>query len=99
LQLDGYRVIECPEVPHTAIPKTTWSTRAWTLQEAFLSRRRLVFTRDQTYFECASMNCCESLLEERMILHHRNTMRVAITQGSLLARNGIASAPDRVTGS
>jgi hypothetical protein len=71
LELDGYRVIECPEVPHTAVPKTTWSTRAWTLQEAFLSRRRL----NQIYFECASMNCCESLLGKNAVLDYRDVMR------------------------
>jgi hypothetical protein len=31
-------VIVGPEVPHIAISRTTWSTLAWTLQEAFLSR-------------------------------------------------------------
>ncbi|KAH3995743.1 hypothetical protein HBI56_146050 [Parastagonospora nodorum] len=36
------------------------STRGWTFQEAALNRRRLVFTEDQLYFECRTMNCSES---------------------------------------
>jgi hypothetical protein len=72
LELEQYRVLDVPEIPHTAIPKSKWSTRAWTLQEAFLSRRRLVFTRDQAYFECTVMNGCESLTEDRNLTHYRN---------------------------
>ena len=38
----------------------TWLTRGWTYQEAVLSRRRLVFTLNQVYFECYAMYCFES---------------------------------------
>lgn len=44
-----------------AIAKGKWKTRGWTYQEAILSRRRLVFTEEQMYFECYGMSCCESL--------------------------------------
>ncbi|KAJ2998729.1 hypothetical protein NUW58_g230 [Xylaria curta] len=47
-------------LPHRSILSSRWSTRGWTYQEAILSRRRLVFTDEQLYFECDSMNCCES---------------------------------------
>lgn len=36
-----------------------WDTRAWTLQEGLLSRRRLVFTDEQVYFECQNSQYCE----------------------------------------
>lgn len=42
------------------IPRKKWATRGWTFQEAFLSRRRLVFTQNQIYFESGSMNCNET---------------------------------------
>jgi hypothetical protein len=32
--------------------KTTWKTRAWTLQEAAMSRRRLGFLNDMIFLEC-----------------------------------------------
>lgn len=45
-----------PQVP---IRASHWATRGWTFQEAVLSRRRLVFTDDQMYFECNTMHCFE----------------------------------------
>lgn len=36
------------------IGQTKWATRGWTFQEGFLSRRRLIFTDDQTIFVCNS---------------------------------------------
>lgn len=41
--------------------KTKWSSRGWTFQEMLLSRRRLVFTRTQMYFQCRNVICMESL--------------------------------------
>ena len=35
--------------------QSLWLTRGWTYQEAFFSRRRLLFTEQQAYFECAVM--------------------------------------------
>ncbi|KAL7795608.1 heterokaryon incompatibility domain-containing protein [Trichoderma afarasin] len=54
-------VIWAPEDPQAAIKSSKWSTRGWTFQEALLSRRRLVFTEQQAYFECNAMNIYESL--------------------------------------
>ncbi|KAF7934292.1 uncharacterized protein EAE97_008652 [Botrytis byssoidea] len=34
------------------IKNSVWNTRGWTFQEALLSRRRLVFTETQCYFQC-----------------------------------------------
>ena len=52
--------------------KTKWETRAWTYQEALLSRRRLVFAKQQMYFECYGMYCCESLGFPLASLHRRD---------------------------
>ena len=43
------------------IKSSRWNSRAWTYQEALLSYRRLVFTESQTYFQCQSMHCLESI--------------------------------------
>lgn len=40
--------------PGLVIASSTWTTRAWTYQEALLARRRLVFMEEQVYFECWS---------------------------------------------
>lgn len=56
----GHRLICIPNVAEE-IRTCTWSERGWTLQENLLSRRRLVFTETQTYFQCRSMHCCEAI--------------------------------------
>ncbi|KAH0557161.1 hypothetical protein GP486_005048 [Trichoglossum hirsutum] len=38
-----------------------WASRGWTYQEGLISKRRLIFTEYQTYFECASAHCCEAI--------------------------------------
>lgn len=55
--------------PEQEIHTSKWATRGWTYQEAALSTRRLVFTRQQVYFECKGMNCCESIDKPLSILH------------------------------
>ncbi|KAI3325818.1 heterokaryon incompatibility protein-domain-containing protein [Xylariaceae sp. AK1471] len=57
---DNFTLISTLPLPHDSIAKSCWATRGWTYQEAILSRRRLVFTDDQLYFECNSTSCCES---------------------------------------
>ncbi|KAF3066286.1 hypothetical protein CFAM422_009188 [Trichoderma lentiforme] len=54
-------VVWLPGDPQAAIKSSKWSTRGWTFQEGVLSRRRLVFTEQQAYFECNAMNIYESL--------------------------------------
>lgn len=62
-------VVWAPMDPQVAIKCSKWSTRGWTFQEALLSRRRLVFTEQQVYFECNAMNIFESLDVPLDILH------------------------------
>ncbi|KAM6478222.1 heterokaryon incompatibility protein-domain-containing protein [Trichoderma sp. SZMC 28011] len=47
--------------PRLLIERSTWYTRGWTYQEGLLSRRRLVFTEQQMYWECDGMTCPEAL--------------------------------------
>ncbi|KAK4444816.1 heterokaryon incompatibility protein-domain-containing protein, partial [Podospora aff. communis PSN243] len=57
---DGVLDREIPSAHRTTVPKgyvdlkaNTWPTRAWTLQESALSRRALIYTKDQVYWRCA----------------------------------------------
>jgi hypothetical protein len=58
VEIDDLSIINTPvRHPKHTIPKSTWTTRAWTFQEAILFRRRLVFTAEHMYFECEEMHC------------------------------------------
>lgn len=46
--------------PQTRISRSKWSTRGWTFQEGLLARRRLVFTDQQVYFQCAETGVFEA---------------------------------------
>jgi Heterokaryon incompatibility protein (HET) len=47
--------------PFRAIASSVRTTRGWTYQEAFFSRRLLVFTDEQIYYECSKISSCETL--------------------------------------
>ncbi|KAE8445543.1 hypothetical protein EG329_013307 [Mollisiaceae sp. DMI_Dod_QoI] len=48
-------------VARQVLKESRWSTRGWTFQEAYLSRRRIIFTDEQVYYECDGMYSYESL--------------------------------------
>lgn len=69
----GNILILCSMIyPHNSIKSSNWSERAWTYQEAVLSRRRLALTEDQAYFECNTMSCCESFQGDVDLLYAKN---------------------------
>lgn len=67
----GLSVISTMRHPRSSIRSSRWASRGWTYQEAALSRRRLVFTDQQMYFECETMNCFESVCSPLDKLHAR----------------------------
>ena len=60
LQLGDVTLVTVPNAAHE-IRASNWSRRGWTFQEALLSRRVLVFTDSQLYWNCCSMHASESL--------------------------------------
>ncbi|KIM98481.1 hypothetical protein OIDMADRAFT_73290, partial [Oidiodendron maius Zn] len=71
-KVDTHFLISIDAWPKSAVEDTRWITRAWTYQEALLSRRRLVFSKEQMYFECYGMYCCESLNLPLETLHRKD---------------------------
>jgi hypothetical protein len=61
LSIDGRDVISSMGSPARSIKNSRWYKRAWTFQEAVLSRRRLYFTPEQAYFECCATQHCETV--------------------------------------
>ena len=49
-----------------ALKTTCWNSRGWTFQERVLSRRLLVFTRDQMYWQCVAEPWAEDLHAEQL---------------------------------
>jgi Heterokaryon incompatibility protein (HET) len=62
--------------PREHIRNSVWSTRGWTYQEGVLSRRRLVFTEEQVYFECGGMVTHESIYLPLSLYHTKNRLRM-----------------------
>ncbi|EEU44566.1 uncharacterized protein NECHADRAFT_85237 [Fusarium vanettenii 77-13-4] len=61
IEQGNYQVVELGPDALSDTASSKWSTRGWTFQEAWLSRRLLVFTDKQCYFECEAISCAESL--------------------------------------
>ncbi|KAK0671609.1 heterokaryon incompatibility protein-domain-containing protein [Cercophora samala] len=57
----GHTFFTVPPTAGEEIAASTWSTRAWTLQESMLSVRYLYFTSTQVEFACAGHKVPESL--------------------------------------
>ncbi|KAF2623080.1 HET-domain-containing protein [Macroventuria anomochaeta] len=70
----GHRLICIPDAVRE-VQDCPWSTRGWTLQENLLSRRRLVFTETQTYFQCWHMHCCEAIPTNLTRAHTKDLTR------------------------
>jgi hypothetical protein len=70
------------ETPHSEVLRSKWNTRGWTYQEAFLSRRQLVFTDTQIYFQSETGNLLDSvqprgnLLQQGEIQHSLSVFRM-----------------------
>ncbi|KAI6151050.1 heterokaryon incompatibility protein-domain-containing protein [Pisolithus tinctorius] len=84
--------IECVQGFHLAIPlpslsealaESNWNTRGWTFQEILLSRRRLVFTKHQMYFECTKDVWCEDVVAESKALSSSRPLYISGTSISL----------------
>ena len=74
------------------IGNSRWATRAWTYQEAALSKRRLIFTEEQVFFECKHMSCCEDRVEPLDLLNYKyfeDCFRSMVPQGYFEAPNNM----------
>ena len=61
--IDGVRLVGFGPTLSQLVWVLPWGQRAWTYQEAILSRRCIYLSKYHTYFECNSMTCCETLDE------------------------------------
>ncbi|KAI0118829.1 heterokaryon incompatibility protein-domain-containing protein [Nemania sp. FL0031] len=59
--LAGHTLLSLSPDILTSVEKSEWASRAWTFQEALLSKRCLLFTPDQVYFICRTTYWSEFL--------------------------------------
>ena len=57
------------------IGASQWATRGWTLQEAVLSKQRLIFTDQQIAFQCNGMHCYEAVKWPYELMHAKSSPR------------------------
>jgi hypothetical protein len=80
------------------VSSSPWASRGWTYQEAIFSRRRLVFTDEQVYYECHGMYCHESLNLSMQEMHDKTGQRLPYkaTLRVTSVQDGIGFAPSDV---
>lgn len=78
--------------------QSAWATRGWTYQELVISRRRLFFTNQQVYFECAKDIWCEDLVAESKTLRYSDhPMRYSGSGVGLIMRHPPVFRQDRTS--
>jgi Heterokaryon incompatibility protein (HET) len=72
----GNRTLVYTPYVKAEILNSKWNSRGWTYQEGLLSRKQLVFTPTQVYFQCNAMHCLESIQMPLKDLHIYNNIRM-----------------------
>lgn len=61
VELDSCTLLTTGPDPTLETRRSRWWSRGWTFQESLLSRRRLIFTEHQSWFECSQRSWMEAL--------------------------------------
>jgi hypothetical protein len=61
VSVHGVTLLQICSHPASSLEDSAWTTRGWTYQEGYLSRRRLIFTDHQVPFLCNGMHVAESV--------------------------------------
>lgn len=59
-EVDGHRLLGSMPDLASQVKSSAWNTRAWSLQESFLSPRAIQVADHQTYFECNVLQASEA---------------------------------------
>ena len=87
LEVGEHSLVSTLPHPEWLIKHSTWASRGWTYQEGLLSKRRLVFTDYQVFYECNGMHCAESLVLPRDQLHVKSKKEFKVDVASGAFRN------------
>lgn len=73
VNVQGVTLCTLPGDAQHGVTFSHWFSRGWTFQESILSRRRIVFTQEQVYYECNALRCSESLRFNHNKVHTTTT--------------------------
>ncbi|KAE9372755.1 hypothetical protein N431DRAFT_536716, partial [Stipitochalara longipes BDJ] len=62
LKVGSFFMASILPLPRWVIERSNWASREWTYQEGLSSKRRLIFTDHQIFYECNGMHCAEALV-------------------------------------
>lgn len=94
LPLQRGSLVSMLDNPCNSIRSSAWMSRGWTYQEGILSRRRLIFTAEQVYFQCSAMHCFENISIPLRSFHGKTKLREDFTEFRLFPYETIAKRPD-----
>ena len=77
-----------------SVAQSIWTTRGWTFQELVLSRRRVIFTKDQVYFECIKDVWCEDVVAESSTVRNSGTPLRTLRMGMFLRASRTGQSMD-----
>lgn len=76
IRIDDHEIISTGSNPVRDVRNSVWMGRGWTYQEALLSKRRLIFTKKQVYFECGRGTFKEAISEpEKLLSEYTSTIQ------------------------
>lgn len=79
------------------LDRSIWNSRGWTLQERALSRRNLIFTRQQVIWACDGSYFCEESCFEHPCLHPDLERKPATSLSSTPLRFGLFGELNAIT--
>ena len=76
VEIGDFKIVEVHPFPQPLLAISKWASRAWTYQEAFLSKRKLVFSRYQVWFICGGMYFQEQSVSTSAFTHSTISHRI-----------------------
>lgn len=74
IELESCTILSTGPDPILETTRSRWWSRGWTFQEGLLSRRRLIFTEHQSWFECHEGSWMEALGGLELLKHPKEQL-------------------------
>ena len=95
IRFNKRRIVPLPDIRHE-VEQSKWWSRGWTYQEGLLSRRRLVFTPTQVYFQCLETHFCEIVSIPPDHAGIKSEVRPLLEHIRVFPYRGVGTTPDDI---